>query len=159
MQHKSCSLISIDLLLFTEHLYYIAKLANHAAKKWTKTNGVVDLSDQSRQRICARINQLCIVTALQLARVHHALIRKNFSVVPERTARTQRRILHTARGDAACKAADRSSPFALLANASPQRWPCRKRSVRHTRSREAQERAPVLPARWHIYPHLAAREI
>lgn len=27
----------------------LAKLANHAAKKWSKTNGVVDLSDRNRQ--------------------------------------------------------------------------------------------------------------
>ncbi|EOK5619441.1 DNA polymerase V subunit UmuC, partial [Escherichia coli] len=28
----------------------LAKLANYAAKKWTKTGGVVDLSDAERQR-------------------------------------------------------------------------------------------------------------
>ncbi|WP_052696970.1 Y-family DNA polymerase [Pantoea sp. SM3] len=82
----------------------LAKLANHAAKKWTKTNGVVDLSERSRQRkllqltdvsdvwgigrrISVRMNQLGITTALQLADSNVSMIRKNFDVITERTAR------------------------------------------------------------------------
>ncbi len=82
----------------------LAKLANHAAKKWTKTNGVVDLSERSRQRkllqltdvsdvwgigrrISVRMNQLGITTALQLADSNASMIRKNFDVITERTAR------------------------------------------------------------------------
>lgn len=82
----------------------LAKLANHAAKKWTKTNGVVDLSDRSRQRkllqltdvsdvwgigrrISVRMNQLGIITALQLADSNVSMIRKNFDVITERTVR------------------------------------------------------------------------
>jgi len=82
----------------------LAKLANHASTKWTQTNGVVDLSDSSRQRkllhltdvsdiwgigrrISLRMNQLGITTALQLADSNVKMIRKNFDVIAERTAR------------------------------------------------------------------------
>lgn len=85
----------------------LAKLANHAAKKWTKTNGVVDLSEPRRQRkllqltdvgdvwgIGWRINQrlrtLGITTALQLADSDIRMLRKNFDVIIERTARELR---------------------------------------------------------------------
>ena len=82
----------------------LAKLANHAAKKWTQTNGVVDLSDRSRQRkllhltdvsdiwgigqrISKRLNQLGLTTALQLADSNVSMIRKNFDVIVERITR------------------------------------------------------------------------
>ncbi|MGD9427369.1 translesion error-prone DNA polymerase V subunit UmuC [Pantoea sp. NSTU24] len=82
----------------------LAKLANHAAKKWTQTNGVVDLSDRIRQRkllhltdvsdiwgiglrISRRMNQLGITTALQLAESNISMIRKNFDVIVERITR------------------------------------------------------------------------
>ena len=82
----------------------LAKLANHAAKKWTQTNGVEDLSDRSRQRkllhltdvsdiwgigqrISKRLNQLGITNALQLADSNVSMIRKNFDVVIERITR------------------------------------------------------------------------
>ncbi|WNN36591.1 translesion error-prone DNA polymerase V subunit UmuC (plasmid) [Pantoea agglomerans] len=82
----------------------LAKLANHAAKKWTQTNGVVDLSDRNRQRkllhltdvsdiwgighrISKRLNQLGIITALQLADSNISMIRKNFDVIVERITR------------------------------------------------------------------------
>ncbi|TPV23718.1 hypothetical protein FJW00_15015 [Pantoea anthophila] len=82
----------------------LAKLANHAAKKWIQTRGVVDLSDRSRQRkllqltdvsdvwgigrrISVRMNQLGITTALQLADSNVSMIRKNFDVITERTVR------------------------------------------------------------------------
>lgn len=82
----------------------LAKLANHAAKKWTQTNGVVDLSDRNRQRkllqltdvsdiwgigerISKRLNQLGITTALQLADSNISMLRKNFDVIVERITR------------------------------------------------------------------------
>ncbi|MFE0587963.1 Y-family DNA polymerase [Pantoea vagans] len=71
----------------------LAKLANHAAKKWTQTKGVVDLSSRTRQRkllhltdvsdiwgigrrISLCLNQLGITTALQLADSNISMIRK-----------------------------------------------------------------------------------
>jgi len=82
----------------------LAKLANHAAKKWTQTGGVVDLSSRIRQRkllhltdvgdiwgigprITKRMHQLGIATALQLADSNISMIRKNFDVIVERTTR------------------------------------------------------------------------
>jgi len=82
----------------------LAKLANHAAKKWTQTKGVVDLSSRTRQRkllhltdvgdiwgigprITKRMHQLGITTALQLADSNISMIRKNFDVIVERTTR------------------------------------------------------------------------
>lgn len=82
----------------------LAKLANHAAKKWTQTKGVVDLSSHTRQRkllhltdvsdiwgigprITKRMYQLGITTALQLADSNISMIRKNFDVIVERTTR------------------------------------------------------------------------
>lgn len=80
----------------------LAKLANHAAKIWHKTGGVVDLTSKERQRklmallpvnevwgigrkLTKRLQQLGITTALQLADSDAKLIRKHFSVVVERT--------------------------------------------------------------------------
>lgn len=85
----------------------LAKLANHAAKKWTKTDGVVDLSLVARQRklmnlvdvadvwgvgrrISKKLNDLGIQTALQLADAPTPLIRKHFNIVLERTVRELR---------------------------------------------------------------------
>lgn len=85
----------------------LAKLGNYAAKKWTKTGGVVDLSHPSRQRklmalvdvgevwgvgrkIGKRLHAMGIETALQLADTSPALMRKHFSVVVERTLRELR---------------------------------------------------------------------
>ncbi|HBI11902.1 MAG TPA: DNA polymerase V subunit UmuC, partial [Franconibacter pulveris] len=85
----------------------LAKLANHAAKTWTKTGGVVDLSNPLRQRklmallpvsdvwgvgrrLSARLNAMGIENALQLAQSDIGFIRKNFSVVLERTVRELR---------------------------------------------------------------------
>ncbi|WP_213990547.1 translesion error-prone DNA polymerase V subunit UmuC [Sodalis sp. dw_96] len=82
----------------------LAKLANHAAKKWRKTGGVVDLSSPLRQRklmalmpvedvwgigrrLGKTLRAMGICTALQLADSPPAFIRKNFSVVLERTVR------------------------------------------------------------------------
>jgi DNA polymerase V len=80
----------------------LAKLANHAAKKWHKTAGVVDLTEQSRQRklmallpvsevwgvggqLTKRLNAIGIHTALQLADAPVKMLRRQFSVVLERT--------------------------------------------------------------------------
>ncbi|MCH8475939.1 MAG: translesion error-prone DNA polymerase V subunit UmuC [Opitutales bacterium] len=80
----------------------LAKLANHAAKTWPATQGVVDLTNKIRQRklmallpvnevwgvgrkITERLNAMGISTALQLADACPKYIRKQFSVVLERT--------------------------------------------------------------------------
>ncbi|OJT47170.1 Y-family DNA polymerase [Serratia plymuthica] len=85
----------------------LAKLANYAAKKWHQTGGVVDLSNQERQRklmalvstaevwgigrrISKKLQIMGIETALQLADASTTMIRKNFSVVIERTVRELR---------------------------------------------------------------------
>ncbi len=82
----------------------LAKLANHAAKQWSRTGGVVDLSSPLRQRklmallpveevwgigrrLGKALRTMGIGTALQLADSPPAFIRKNFSVVLERTVR------------------------------------------------------------------------
>lgn len=82
----------------------LAKLANHAAKTWPKTGGVVDLTSTERQRkllsllpvgevwgiggkLTKRLEQLGITTALQLADTDPKFIRQHFSVVVERTVR------------------------------------------------------------------------
>ncbi|EDR7544070.1 translesion error-prone DNA polymerase V subunit UmuC, partial [Salmonella enterica subsp. enterica serovar Grumpensis] len=86
----------------------LAKLANHAAKKWQRqTGGVVDLSNIDRQRrllalvpvedvwgvgrrISKKLNALGIKTALDLSEQSTWSIRKHFNVVLERTVRELR---------------------------------------------------------------------
>lgn len=86
----------------------LAKLANHAAKKWHRqTGGVVDLSHVDRQRrllalvpvedvwgvgrrISIKLNAMGIKTALDLAEQSTWTIRKHFNVVLERTVRELR---------------------------------------------------------------------
>lgn len=85
----------------------LAKLANHAAKKWRGTSGVVDLSNIDRQRrlmaltsvedvwgvgrrISKKLNSMGINTALDLAESSLWIIRKHFNVVLERTVRELR---------------------------------------------------------------------
>ena len=80
----------------------LAKLANHAAKAWAKTGGVVDLTATERQRklmallpvnevwgiggkLSKRLETMGIRTALHLADASPKLIRQQFSVVVERT--------------------------------------------------------------------------
>lgn len=82
----------------------LAKLANYAAKKYSATGGVVDLTDPARQRrlmarlpvdevwgvgrkLSAKLDAMGISTALALADTDLATLRKRFSVVLERTAR------------------------------------------------------------------------
>lgn len=86
----------------------LAKLANHAAKKWQRqTGGVVDLSNLERQRklmaalpvdevwgvgrrISKKLEGMGIKTVLQLADTNLPFIRKHFNVVLERTVRELR---------------------------------------------------------------------
>lgn len=86
----------------------LAKLANFAAKKWPReSRGVVDLSRQAQQhklmaalpvdevwgigrRMGKRLNAMGIDTVLKLAQSDLWFIRKNFSVVLERTVRELR---------------------------------------------------------------------
>lgn len=86
----------------------LAKLANHAAKRWQRqTGGVVDLSNNDRQRklmavlpvdevwgvgrrITKNLEAMGIKTVLQLADSDIRFIRKHFSVVLERTVRELR---------------------------------------------------------------------
>lgn len=82
----------------------LSKLANHAAKTWPATGGVVDLSDRNRQRklmdllpvsetwgigrkLSEKLNVMGIKTVLQLADANLNLIKKTFGVVVERTVR------------------------------------------------------------------------
>lgn len=82
----------------------LAKLANHAAKKYPATQGVVDITNPDRQRrllalvpvddvwgvgrrLSKRLNALGITTALDLANASPRAIRDQFSVVLERTVR------------------------------------------------------------------------
>lgn len=85
----------------------LAKLANHAAKKWRGTGGVVDLSNIDRQRrllalipvedvwgigrrISKKLNLMGVNTALDLAESSLWVIRKHFNVVLERIVRELR---------------------------------------------------------------------
>ena len=85
----------------------LAKLANHAAKKWKQTGGVVDLSNIERQRklmalvpvedvwgvgrrISKKLNSMGILTAKDLSEQSTYTIRKHFNVVLERTVRELR---------------------------------------------------------------------
>lgn len=86
----------------------LAKLANHAAKKWQRqTGGVVDLSNLERQRklmsalpvddvwgigrrISKKLDAMGIKTVLDLADTDIRFIRKHFNVVLERTVRELR---------------------------------------------------------------------
>lgn len=82
----------------------LAKLANHGAKHWPATGGVVDLSDPRRQRrlmalvpvsevwgvgrrLSKKLQAQGIHTALDLANADPKSIRRQYSVVLERTLR------------------------------------------------------------------------
>lgn len=86
----------------------LAKLANHAAKKWQRqTGGVVDIRDPVRRdkllriidvsevwgvgrRLTKHLNDMSIRTAWDLAHADAWTLRKQFSVVVEKTARELR---------------------------------------------------------------------
>lgn len=91
----------------TGHTKTLAKLANYAAKKWQKTGGVVDLTDQVRcdkllkiapveevwgvgRRLTKSLEVIGIQTAWDLAHADPSIIRKTFGRVLERTARELR---------------------------------------------------------------------
>lgn len=82
----------------------LAKLANHAAKRYPATGGTVVLTDPARRekllaltpvsrvwgvgrRLMGRLEALGIETALDLARADSCMIRRRFSVVQERLVR------------------------------------------------------------------------
>lgn len=82
----------------------LAKLANHAAKTWLATGGVVDLTNRDRQRklmallpvnevwgcgrqLTKKLATMGIITTLQLADSNQAFIRRTFGVVLKRTVR------------------------------------------------------------------------
>ncbi|MBQ24218.1 translesion error-prone DNA polymerase V subunit UmuC [Alcanivorax sp.] len=82
----------------------LAKLANHAAKRYPATGGTVVLTDPARReklltltpvsrvwgvgrRLSGRLEALGIETALDLARADSGMIRRRFSVVQERLVR------------------------------------------------------------------------
>ncbi|MCC3735959.1 translesion error-prone DNA polymerase V subunit UmuC [Rouxiella badensis] len=88
------------------HTKTLSKSAQWASKEWKQFHGVLALTPQNPKRtetllasqpveeiwgvgrrIGKRLNLMGIETALQLARINPALIRKNFSVVLERTVR------------------------------------------------------------------------
>jgi len=87
----------------------LAKLANWAAKTWGRSGGVIDLRDPTRRdkllrvtevgevwgvgrRLTARLEPLGIKTAWDLAQYDPASLRKQFSVVLEKTSRELRGI-------------------------------------------------------------------
>jgi DNA polymerase V len=87
----------------------LAKLANWAAKTWGRSGGVIDLRDPARRdklltitevgevwgvgrRLTARLETLGIKTAWDLAQYDPASLRRQFSVVLEKTARELRGI-------------------------------------------------------------------
>jgi DNA polymerase V len=82
----------------------LAKLANHAAKIYPTTQGVVDLTDRTRQRklmaitpvsevwgvgrqLSKHLTAIGVDTALKLADINPGWIKKQFNVVLERTVR------------------------------------------------------------------------
>lgn len=83
----------------------LAKLANHAAKKWQRqTGGVVDLRDPSRRekllkitpvedvwgigrKMTVHLTSMAITTAWDLAQADATTLRQRFSVIIERTSR------------------------------------------------------------------------
>lgn len=97
----------------------LAKLANWAAKTWGRSGGVIDLRDSARRdkllritevgevwgvgrRLTARLEPLGIRTAWDLAQYDPASLRRQFSVVLEKTAREL--------GGVACLALEEATP-------------------------------------------------
>lgn len=87
------------------HTKTLSKLANYASKRWqTQTGGVVDIRDSVRRdkllqavdvgevwgigrRLKTHLEGMKIITAWDLAQADPWMIRKNFSVIVEKTAR------------------------------------------------------------------------
>lgn len=124
----------------------LAKLANHAAKKWQRqTGGVVDLSNIDRQRrllaivpvedvwgvgrrISKKLNSMGIKTALDLSEQSTWIIRKHFNVVLERTVRELRASLVLI-WRSLRQQSRKSSAVGHLANASPSTNRCARLSA------------------------------
>lgn len=87
------------------HTKTLSKLANYASKRWqTQTGGVVDIRDSVRRdkllravdvgevwgigrKLKSHLEAMKIITAWDLAKADPWMIRKNFSVIVEKTAR------------------------------------------------------------------------
>lgn len=104
VKHKIDTWVGIHVCVGIAPSKTLAKLANHAAKKYPGTKGVVDLTDRDRQRrlmalievgdvwgigrrISEKLIAMNIKTALDLADADPKTIRLKFSVVVERTVR------------------------------------------------------------------------
>ena len=104
VKHKIDTCTGIHVCVGIAPSKTLAKLANHAAKKYPGTKGVVDLTDRERQRrlmalvevgdvwgigrrISEKLIAMNIKTALDLADSNPKTMRLTFSVVVERTVR------------------------------------------------------------------------
>ena len=104
MKHKIDTWVGIHVCVGIAPSKTLAKLANHAAKKYKGTKGVVDLTNRERQRrlmalvevgdvwgggrrISEKLIAMGIKTALDLADADPKSIRLKFSVVVERIVR------------------------------------------------------------------------
>lgn len=102
---KQCTHLTVGIGFSTTKT--LAKLANYAAKKYTKAGGVIDLTSPDRQRklmaitdvsevwgvggrIEKRLKAMGIHKALDLANANPSMIRDHFSVVLARTVRELR---------------------------------------------------------------------
>lgn len=104
IKHSVDQWIGIQVCIGIAPTKTLAKLANHAAKKYPATGGVVDLTNAKRQqrlmaitpvsdiwgvgrKLTKQLEHSGIYTALDLANCPTALIRKQYSIVLERTVR------------------------------------------------------------------------
>lgn len=104
IKHNVDQWIGIQVCIGIAPTKTLAKLANHAAKKYPATGGVVDLTSAERQqrlmaitpardiwgvgrKLTKQLENIGIHTALDLANCSTALIRQQFSIVLERTVR------------------------------------------------------------------------
>ena len=104
VKHSINSWIGIAVCVGMAPTKTLSKLANHAAKQYPATQGVVDLTDRKRQRkllaltpveeiwgvgrrLSQRLQSMGIYSALDLANTPAKSIRQQFSVVLERTVR------------------------------------------------------------------------
>lgn len=104
IKHSVDQWIGIQVCIGIAPTKTLAKLANHAAKKYPATGGVVDLTNAKRQqrlmaitpvsdiwgvgrKLTKQLEHSGIYTALDLANCPTTLIRKQYSIVLERTVR------------------------------------------------------------------------
>nr|WP_250847969.1 hypothetical protein [Escherichia coli] len=127
----------------------LAKSAQWATKQWPQFSGVVALTAENRnrtlkllglqpvgevwgvgRRLTEKLNALGINTALQLAQANTAFIRKNFSVILERTVRELN-------GESCISSKkhhrqnSRLSVVAVLVNESQTKMPCTRAVVQY----------------------------